>query len=78
MAWQVSERAVMVADAKGRSLLYLDGYEISVIYFRAGYSPDDYFSEHEWRARRLMEHSFAIKCPNVAYHLAGAKKVRCY
>lgn len=42
---------------------------------RAGYSPDDYPSPAEWDARLLIEQSRAIKCPNIAYHLTGTKKV---
>ncbi|KAL7752216.1 Glutathione synthetase [Sorochytrium milnesiophthora] len=50
--------------------------EVSVVYFRAGYGPDDYPSETEWSARLLIERSKAIKCPTVAYQLAGTKKVQ--
>ena len=50
--------------------------EVSVVYYRAGYSPDDYPSEVEWDARRLLEKSAAMKCPNVGYHLAGTKKIQ--
>jgi glutathione synthase len=50
--------------------------EVSVVYYRAGYSPDDYPTEHEWVARELMEKSAAMKCPNVGYHLAGTKKIQ--
>ena len=35
-----------------------------------------FLSLQEWQARLLMERSVAIKCPTVAYHLAGAKKVQ--
>ncbi len=52
---------------------------VSVVYYRAGYSPDDYLvtgSENEWDARLMVERSLAIKCPNIAYHLAGTKKVQ--
>ncbi len=42
---------------------------------RAGYTPVDYHGESEWNARELIESSLAIKCPNIAYHLAGTKKV---
>jgi len=52
------------------------GFEVSVVYFRAGYSPDDYLSETEWKARLLLERSLAIKCPSIAYQLVGAKKVQ--
>ena len=49
---------------------------VSVVYFRAGYSPDDYPGEQQWRARGLIERSAAVKCPNVGYQLAGTKKVQ--
>lgn len=52
------------------------GLEVSVVYFRAGYSPDDYLGEAEWEARLLLERSLAIKCPSVDYQLVGAKKVQ--
>lgn len=49
---------------------------VSVVYYRAGYSPTDYPTETQWDARVLMENSLAIKCPSVAYQLAGTKKVQ--
>jgi glutathione synthase len=49
---------------------------VAVTYFRAGYSPDDHPTEKEWAARLLIERSFSIKCPNIAYQLVGAKKVQ--
>jgi glutathione synthetase len=51
-------------------------YQVSVVYFRAGYSPTDYPCEKEWQTRLKIEQSFAIKCPTVALQLAGAKKVQ--
>ena len=36
-----------------------------------GYTPNDYLSEVEWQARSLIESSDAVKCPSVAYQLAG-------
>jgi len=48
----------------------------SVVYFRAGYTPDDYPTRAEWDARRSVECSSAIKCPNVFTHLFGAKKIQ--
>ncbi|KAF0746341.1 hypothetical protein AaE_008160, partial [Aphanomyces astaci] len=54
----------------------VDGVEVAVAYFRAGYTPTDYPSETEWIGRTLVERSLAIKCPNIAYHLAGTKKVQ--
>ena len=50
--------------------------EVSVVYYRAGYSPADYPSEQEWQTRLTLERSQAIKCPTVALQLAGAKKVQ--
>lgn len=52
------------------------GQEISVVYFRAGYTPRDYPSQTEWDAVLKLERTKAIKCPCVAYHLAGSKKVQ--
>lgn len=45
--------------------LTLNGKIISVVYFRAGYSPDDYHGNEEWEARKLIEKSHAIKCPSI-------------
>ncbi|XP_059485491.1 glutathione synthetase-like isoform X2 [Neocloeon triangulifer] len=56
--------------------LIVDGLEVAVIYFRAGYEPGHYHTEKEWDARLLMERSLAIKCPSIHYHLAGTKKVQ--
>ena len=50
-------------------------YEVSTIYYRAGYSPTEY-TEREWSARLHLERSTAIKCPSVLTHLAGCKKVQ--
>ncbi|MCJ1340787.1 hypothetical protein MMC09_006083 [Bachmanniomyces sp. S44760] len=51
-------------------------YEVSVIYFRAGYAPTDYPNETFWAARIHLERSAAMKCPTVLTHLAGSKKVQ--
>nr|KYP71257.1 hypothetical protein KK1_010506 [Cajanus cajan] len=56
--------------------LSVDGHVIAVVYLRAGYTPNDYPSESEWRARLLMEQSSAIKCPPISYHLVGTKKIQ--
>ncbi|KAK9292631.1 hypothetical protein L1049_020606 [Liquidambar formosana] len=56
--------------------LLIGGQAVAVVYFRAGYAPNDYPSESEWRARLLMEQSSAIKCPSISYHLAGTKKIQ--
>jgi glutathione synthetase len=59
--------------------LRLDGKEIAVIYYRAGYAPTDYPDGDggaEWKARLKLECSRAAKCPSLGYHLAGTKKVQ--
>ena len=67
-------------DGADRRLLYTtplgEVVEVTVVYFRAGYGPDDYPSSLEWTARALIERSRAIKCPTIATQLAGAKKVQ--
>ncbi|XP_050381223.1 glutathione synthetase, chloroplastic [Argentina anserina] len=67
-------------DSEGALLpdgtLVVEDQVIGIVYFRAGYTPNDYPSESEWRARLLIEQSSAIKCPSISYHLAGTKKVQ--
>jgi len=62
------------ADAKELDLG--NGDIAGVVYYRAGYTPDDYLSDKEWQGRSIVEHSTAIKCPDVFYHIFGAKKVQ--
>jgi glutathione synthetase len=57
-------------------VLRLESQEIGLIYFRAGYSPDEYTTEAHWKAREVLETSRAIKCPDIAAHLAGLKKIQ--
>jgi glutathione synthase len=65
-----------------RSLLYIppqspsEPWEVTTVYYRAGYSPDDYPREEDWEARIHIERSKAIKCPSILTHLAGCKKVQ--
>lgn len=56
--------------------LIVENNPVGVVYFRAGYTPDHYYSQLEWDARLLIERSTAIKCPSIHYHLAGAKKIQ--
>ena len=56
--------------------LIINGMVVSVLYFRAGYTPTDYPTEIEWQGRLKMERSSAIKCPSIAYHLVGTKKIQ--
>lgn len=55
--------------------LFLDGQEVAVVYYRYGYMPQHY-SQQNWQARLLMERSRAVKCPDIATHLTGSKKVQ--
>lgn len=50
--------------------------EVSVVYYRSGYTPTDYTTTQHWDLRLRLESTTAIKCPTVALQLAGAKKVQ--
>ncbi|KAG8863427.1 hypothetical protein FRC20_010747 [Serendipita sp. 405] len=50
--------------------------EISVVYYRAGYTPTDFPSSKQFETRKKLERSRAIKCPSIALQLAGSKKVQ--
>jgi len=70
----IHERAVLDPDT---GALSIDGFNVGVVYFRAGYTPRDYQNgDKEWQARAKLERSLAIKCPSVAYHLCGTKKIQ--
>ncbi|KAI4248682.1 MAG: hypothetical protein LQ352_005858 [Teloschistes flavicans] len=51
-------------------------YEVTLCYFRAGYSPPEYPTPESWTARLHLERSAAIKCPSILTHLAGSKKIQ--
>ncbi|GLI79408.1 glutathione synthetase [Penicillium ochrochloron] len=51
-------------------------FEVTTVYLRAYYSPDEYTSSRDWDARVHLERSAAIKCPTVLNQLAGCKKVQ--
>lgn len=71
-----------IAETPKRQLLYhlpsnpKKTYEVSVVYYRAGYGPSDYPDASAWAARLQIERSNAIKCPSILTQLAGAKKVQ--
>ncbi|KAI9762623.1 MAG: hypothetical protein M4579_000241 [Chaenotheca gracillima] len=71
-----------VAPTEKRPLIYepahLKGtqFEVTTVYFRAGYAPSEYDSPAAWSARLQIERSAAIKCPSVLTHLAGSKKIQ--
>lgn len=50
--------------------------EVGVVYYRAGYTPDDYPTEREWEARSMMESSLAANCPTIGMQLVGTKKIQ--
>ncbi|KAJ3836646.1 hypothetical protein F5878DRAFT_624625 [Lentinula raphanica] len=63
------------------STLYIESedqppLEISVVYFRSGYTPDDYPTKTQYQTRFELERSKAIKCPTIPLQLAGGKKVQ--
>ncbi|KAK7062732.1 Glutathione synthetase [Paramarasmius palmivorus] len=66
-------------DPNTSALLINNEAEISVIYFRATYTPNDFPKDDEERhynTRFLLEKSRAIKCPSIPLQLAGSKKVQ--
>ena len=71
-----------ISNSSSRALIYHPPhspetpYEVSLIYFRAGYSPKEYSSSDSWSARLQLERSAAIKCPSILTHLAGSKKIQ--
>lgn len=68
--------AIGVLGEDGTLTTGVGGVEVAVVYFRAGYAPNDYFGRAEWDARLKLERSTAIKSPSIGYHLAGTKKVQ--
>jgi glutathione synthase len=50
--------------------------QISVVYYRSGYMPNEYPSQAYYDTRFRLEESRAIKCPTIALQLAGGKKVQ--
>ncbi|KAI9805149.1 MAG: hypothetical protein M1825_000983 [Sarcosagium campestre] len=73
---------VVLGDGAHRPLIFYpphaltSPHEVSVVYYRAGYSPTEYVDAESWKARLLVESSGAIKCPSILTHLAGSKKVQ--
>jgi glutathione synthase len=65
-----------------RELLYhppsrSETFEVSVVYYRAGFEVSEYgFSSGGRKARLQLERSKAIKCPSVLSHLTTFKKVQ--
>ncbi|PWN25270.1 glutathione synthase [Jaminaea rosea] len=74
-AWH-DPRQIIYVPLEGQNVRDHRCPEISVVYWRAGYTPDDYKSEKHWQLRQALEDTAAIKCPSVPLQLAGAKKVQ--
>jgi len=70
---EITAKATINAQDKQ---LQIDGHTVAIVYFRAGYTPRDYPSQAEFDAIALVERSRAVKCPSLAVHLAGCKKVQ--
>uniref|UniRef100_A0A0K0F0W2 Glutathione synthetase n=1 Tax=Strongyloides venezuelensis TaxID=75913 RepID=A0A0K0F0W2_STRVS len=52
-------------------------YEIGLVYYRTGYSENQYNdTTKDWDTRLLIEKSAAIKCPSVGLQLANTKKMQ--
>jgi len=60
--------ALGTLDASG--VLRVGRDTASVVYFRAGYTPNDYPTQAEWDGRSLLERSQAVKCPSIGCALA--------
>ncbi|KAK3073383.1 hypothetical protein LTR53_005091 [Teratosphaeriaceae sp. CCFEE 6253] len=77
--WEILSRTQLGPD---RELLFtpVEGgkvFEVSVVYYRAGYDAAEYTPESNGRGIRLMlELSRAIKCPDVLMHISGFKSVQ--
>ncbi|KAI3624510.1 glutathione synthase [Malassezia furfur] len=65
-----SERILMIQSPVSHAPV-----EVSTVYFRTGYSPEDYTGT-AWDTRLMLERSHAIKCPTIALQLVGSKKAQ--
>eukprot|EP00741_Cyanophora_paradoxa_P022451 tig00021489_g21677.t1 len=77
--WNIFDQKHTETDPDSGALLFDEAgveTEIALVYYRAGYTPTDYPTEKEWAARLLVERSAAVKCPSLAHHLLGTKKVQ--
>ena len=69
-----------VLDENGElSLSFEDEDErviVSVACFRAGYTPDDYYTEAEWLSHESLELRADINVPSITVQLVSTKKVQ--
>lgn len=68
--------AATVAGEGSQWATPITAYRVSVAYFRAGYTPNDYPTDAEWAARTSLHASDAIAVPTVGVQLVGTKKVQ--
>lgn len=64
-------------EPTSRKLFYSENNttaEVSVVYYRCMYGPEDFVTEDDWNGRYQLERSRAINCPNLSVQLAGCKK----
>lgn len=72
---EISEKTFV--DSETKKLFIKDTKdEVSVVYFRSGYSPNDFTAQSDWDNRLYLETSKAIKAPTLLTQLAGAKKIQ--
>jgi glutathione synthetase len=58
--------------------LFINDFEVGLVFFKSGFDPNDYPTENEWSARLLIERSTAIKAPKIAYQLLSMKRFQQY
>jgi len=68
--------AVSSDSGYGDCALCSDNLEVAIVYQRSCYIPSHFTSDADWETKLMIERSLAIVCPNIAYHLAGTKKVQ--
>lgn len=71
-----NELAAKTSVREDRLYVKLTMDQVSVVYYRSGYGPEEYGSEIEWEGRLKAEKTLAIKCPSILTQLSGAKKVQ--
>lgn len=67
----------LAADSELRQgHLWVGGERVSVVYYRAGYGPEDLRSEEAQRARARIAASSAVEVPTIGGQLAGTKRIQ--
>lgn len=73
---QIATHTTMSNDKTKKLYLKSTGEEIGLVYFRAGYTPNDYKTEQDWKNRLQLEVCQAIKAPDLLTQLSGSKKIQ--